>query len=211
LVLRRTDVVNEDGNLFWGKNPRKLQLWHDGPSGRELYESHAYDRLVVDRRVLLDAGPDGDYPLTPEAIRLIRLWIGKRYNRDAFPDAFETRLRGAGSKIRRLLTSSGDLLSGIYLQLDSWDELPKEIPYRIGIRATMKVSRYEDAPSRRRSSALLDQIAACMAQREGIEVLDHRLESEVELTIDDLSYVRRWDFDELSIRTNPPGDLVVIA
>jgi hypothetical protein len=128
-------------------------------------------------------------------------WISKRYFREAFPNAFEERLRKGESleKIREVLKRHGEDLTGIYL-LVSNEELPEAEAYEITVKATMGVDAFEVADKRTKCQEAIGAIAGLMRACSGIEVFETEVVPESSVTLDDLHFLKRWDCDDLSLR-----------
>lgn len=200
---------SKDGNLHWGDNPRVFQFY-DPQSGDDqiLFETQIHDRARVHRRYLADSSPDLARTLDPENIKRLCRWISQRYVRAAFPDEFNRRIKQTLDKLEdKKLKKKGDVLSGIYMLLDSDDELTKGEKYGIIVWATMKSGDYEDSEKRRTAQELVDAIEAALSGCDGIEIKDVHLKSEQQVTLDDLRLLKRWDYDSLSLRRESVEEL----
>jgi hypothetical protein len=62
--------------------------------------------------------------------RLIAEWLAKRYIRAASPTAFDLRWRAKRKDWQQLLKKQSDWLQGVYLRLNTLDELPDGSPYK---------------------------------------------------------------------------------
>lgn len=77
------------------------------------------------------------------------------------------------------------------------------------MRATMLPQHHEDWDKLDKSQKALDAVAALVESADGIQLTDHHLLSEQEVSLDDLRYLRRWDYDSLTLRSNsidPPDE-----
>ncbi len=210
-VIRARIISEEkvDGNLLFGKNPRKYQF--TGRLGEELNcELSIHEILRLPRGCLRDFDPDGDRQLDAEIRRGICDWIAKRYTRVAFPDAFNERVRPIVSQLRREFKKRGDLLSAIYLVAID-DELDAGNPYEIIVWATMVDEKYEIEEHRTAAQGLVDKIEEAFDSCDGIEVAEAELQSEADVSLSDLRKLKRWDFDDLTLRGEghsalPPSD-----
>lgn len=205
-VLRASPRENDDGTLRHGKNPRRLVI--DVNMGRKLkvFETSVHDRVLLDRRVLLDHRPDASRTIVRETVSLIARWIVKRYYRAAFPDAFNERLRPAHRRFQNILSKGGSKISGIYLKLDEEELAPGQI-YNVFAVATLPVEHYQHASTRGAAQECFDALAAAMNDCEGVAVEDHHLVSEPDFSLDELKRLKRWDWDDLSIREYPAGEM----
>jgi len=197
LLARPTE---EDGNYTHGKNPRRLHLSLSYKDDQTTVEISAVEIYRVDRANLAKAAPASDCYLGAENIRTLATWLGKRYYREAFPDAFNERVRQVQSKLPKATRSSGSLLSGIYIDLDTAEELAEESSYEIQLFATMTVPDYADPVRRSEAQAVFDRILSLFDDARGVDVVNDALLAEDLVSLDDLRRLRRWDWDYLTLR-----------
>ncbi|OGS28284.1 MAG: hypothetical protein A3J70_12840 [Elusimicrobia bacterium RIFCSPHIGHO2_02_FULL_61_10] len=207
LLARAKPLADQDGQLTLGKNPRRLQFRLSQGGDEKLYEAGIHDRFLAPRELLTTAPPDGDRTLDQRTAEVIFSWISKRYFRAAFPDAFESRIHPKKSWIRDQLRKGGEHISAIFIFLTPDKELAAGEPYQLLIKATMRVADYEDKKKRPIAQSAIDKIAAKLAECAGIEVKEWELVSEQDVTLDDLHYLKRWDYDALSIQGDPPDSV----
>src|SRR5690349_20762661 len=86
-VLARP-VATANPSFVSGKNPRVLHIQLADGSFLEIDLRH---RRSVAKERLLEAQPSS-LTLKTAGVRLLSKWLGKRYSRPAFPDAFNRRL-----------------------------------------------------------------------------------------------------------------------
>lgn len=68
----------------------------------------------------------------------------------------------------------------------------------------MLVGDFADLVKRVAAQAAFDKAVGLLDSCDGIEVVDSTLESEEDMTLDDLRHVRRWDnFDDVSLPGRP--------
>lgn len=194
-----------DGNLAFGKNPRRYQF----KIKERLYEIFIHSRKSIGREKLLSSCPDVGRKIEPDEVKKICLWVAKRYVRAAFPDSFNERLRPINKGLRTLLGEEGSRLTGIYITVDE-NELPPEQTYEIDIWATMKVQDYNDPQILMEGQSCFDQFIAQLGACDGIEINDDRLVPESRISLDELRLLKRWDYDELSLKENDWDTVVPI-
>ena len=194
------------GFYEWGKNPRIL----DFTQPTETWRFRISRRHFVLRQSLCNASP-ADIELDRDQVRSLANWVARRYIRAAFPDEFNKRVRGVLGSVRKQLKNQGDHLTAIFLQVTD-EELDKSAPYEISICGTMRHEDYEDRNRRNAAQALLNAMEAAFEKLgDGITVELCELKSEAEVTLDDRRMLKRWDFDDLTIRGDgidelPPRD-----
>jgi len=202
-VLPETD---KNGNYLWGKNPRTYQLEAGSPDNREIWQFSIHDRVRIPRRFLLGHGPDATRSLDQENVRRLALWLARRYYRAALPDAFVERTRVAVDRLRDQFKKKGDVLTAIYILVVD-EELHDETPYEIVIWASMRAEDYENPNAQAEAQSLLDKVEAVLQELDGVDVKESELKSEAQISLDDLRGLKRWDFDDLTIRGQPTSKL----
>lgn len=197
-LLRGQVIPVLEGNFAHAKNPRTMDIeWRDGTANTRL-RFQIVDRIVVPRESVLGSPPP--MKALPDLLtKQIARWVGKRYWRQAFPDAFNERVRPVQSALRTSLRKAGVWVSGIYVAVET-SELPSNIPYSVDLVATMRREDFEIATKRDAVQGAIDQFAAILDSADGIEMNETTLVSEAQISLDDLRILMRWDYDDLSVR-----------
>lgn len=191
-----------NGNYTWGKNPRRLQVAVEASPQAAALDIYIHERIQISRQRLFLFAPDVERSLTNEVRRLVARWLAKRYWRQAFPDTFNARLAPVADKLRDALKKEGGvLIAALYLVLNTEEELDAEIPYRVGLRAVMNVDDFENQKSRDKGEQALRKVVERLGEVEYVEVVDWNLVPASEMSLDDLNYYRRWDYDDLTARS----------
>ena len=199
-------VSEKDGRYFWGKNPRHYQVERKLAGDRSIWQFSIQDRVWLPRQRLLDSEPDAALALPSDDMRRVALWLARRYRRPAFPDTFVERTREATAKIRKPLKSQGDLLTAVFL-FGVDEELPSETPYEIIMYGSMRAEDWSDPNARACAQTLLDEIEGAFGESHGVDVRECLLRSEADISLDDIRLLKRWNFDDLTIRGQEPSDL----
>lgn len=199
-------IVQErlDGNCTHGKNPRELhvELLFGGELKAVAFSIHR--RQAVPREAILDAESPADR-LDGQIRRVMARWAGKRYWREALPDTFNDRLSHLAADLRKLMRGQGGIdLTGLYVVLDSDEELPSGVDYNIDLIGTMREEAHKDVARRDVAQEALDRFSALVNQTDGVEVGETMLLSEGAVSLHDLRVLRRWDYDDLSMRQPDP-------
>lgn len=195
IKAREIDPQEIDGNLTRGKNPRVLHLKR--PAGASL-ELRVQERFLVSRERLAGASPDESVTIDQASKGVLSRWLANRYRRPAFPDAFANRLTATEERISDKLRRKAKDVSGIYLLLDPPGEAEEGQDYRVVIRMVMPVAEYDDPDRRTTALEALSYMHQQMDECNGISVLDSQLQSEAEITLDDVLRLRRWDTHDMS-------------
>lgn len=206
-IIRAVRRKKLDGNLVFAKSARKLQFELSSQDGIEPYELSIHERWSVDRRILEDADPDQDISLSEGQKKQLSGWLAKRYRRDAFPDAFVNRLKEQphSENLRNLFKDWGQWISGVYLVLDTDEDLPPEQPYVAVAWATVLLEDYEDEKTLERlNDEFQPLLEKALGAFTGIEVRDAMVVSEADFSLADIRRTRRMDLDDLSYRDDGP-------
>lgn len=204
LAARPLPPDQKDGTLFRGRNSRKIQFWIEGGGFRQLYEISAHDRFRMPRAPLESQQPDQSIKLDARSIDTLAAWFAKRYNRSSFPTTFNSRIPDKiWKKIKKELKRNGDDVL-IFMGLNSMDELPPDDPYQVFLRVVVPRDALENDLRQQKALSVVTALGKCLSQCDGIEVIDSKLESEAEFSLEDYLYnTIEWDtFDYLSVPTD---------
>jgi hypothetical protein len=209
VTLARELGEDVNGLFTHSKNPRLL---HFNVNKRGLATSHkAYsrERFTVPKPLLADVLPDPDRTISDSELVDIVSWILARYERTAFPDEFNRRTKSAvDGKMKRALKGMPKLRS-LYVSLSDPKELPKNESYVVTLLGVVRVEDYSDVDVRAAIEKGMMRIAAALRACEGIFVDEVTVGPENEVTLDDIRYLARWNFDYISLKESeahvPPG------
>lgn len=207
LVIGRP-VERADPVKMFGRNPRVLDLLGLAGEDRVPLRFNVHEKARVSRLALSDHAPCASHAIDEEDVDTITEWLAKRYTRAAFPDGFNERLIPAHKKIDKLLKKSGELITGIFLALSSWEELSEHDDYKVILRATARVQDLSHPDVEEDLASVVDAVAKTMGGCTGVAVIDAKLVSESSFTLDDMRMMQRWDFDFRSRSGQPGGEIV---
>ena len=188
-----------NGALTHGRNPRRFHFLVGIDENPKAVEARANDRFVIGRAQLASHEPDPSRKCSWQTRDEIVQWLIKRYHRAAFPDAFNDRIRKASKPIAKVLKAYGQDLREIFIAMDSWDELPGGKPYRLKLVATMTSEEFGDPGKRLHAQQALDAMEERLQGCSDIEIDETLLASEGDVSLDDIRYMERFDFDYLSV------------
>lgn len=116
-----------DGNFFWAKNPRTLHLDAQHRGVDVVVELIATAKRPVSKNLLAAFIPDATHSFSGKSLSVLRSWLGVRYNRAAFPDAFVNRLSKLKTDkgLAKLIEPVGNLLSAVYFDVDGGKEIDR--------------------------------------------------------------------------------------
>ena len=195
-----------DGNLTYGKNPRRLQIPFKADECEIWLQCDAANRYFVTREILEEISPDDDLITTDDGLKVLVRWLANRYSRTAFPDEFNNRLASVLSRCEHRLRKGAIDLVGVYLMLNKWAELDATEPYKIILFGVMERNSYQNKNNLFQAQDLIEAVAKLMKNCDGLEVVESRVVSEEDFSLYDLRRFRNWNLDAASLRASdsPP-------
>jgi len=128
------DTGQETNDLAQGRNPR---LYRTGNPETGLRVWDIRERFTISKFSFLSVLGEAvsDARLIDTELRDIRRWIGRRYTRPAFPDAFNARISSADREIAKVVKSKefGSVRGVYYLVTENDEELPAGRDYNLKI------------------------------------------------------------------------------
>lgn len=150
------------------------------------------------RIILQDITPSKEYAAEKKVIDSLVNWVIKRYNRAAFPDAFNERLKKSKKPIKEILKENVDNVHGIFIQLNPEAELDNDENYEITLRLVFP-SHVVTNDERKKLRDVLEKIVDILLQNKGILVKDdYRAVSIDDISYGEISDLYNWDYDYLS-------------
>lgn len=192
-----------EGDLLYGKNPRRLCLELESGQFAIVDIRH---RQTVEKVSVADIVPLPT-PVVATHRRILAKWLGKRYTRPAFPDAFNGRLETQKKKLAQLSKrEDGKLVTGIYMMLNIENELSSSESYEVTIWFACRTEVADDL--KERVEAYATDFVAAMRACQGIEIIEHEVRAEFDISLEDLRSMKRFDFDFRSDAPKPGGETV---
>lgn len=203
-----------DGNSTHAKVPRRLHIAFSGDVPC-LAEFEATAKVSVPKERLAGFKPRGETYLSPENAGIFQVWLASRYRRSAFPDEFERRLKDEklAEKIAKVLKPHGELISGIFLDVDDGREVSRDGPedtYTLDIYLLHPVEPDFGAAEAAASSAA-EAIRKAFNERlfkptrtwRHIELRACEVVAESVLTYQQFKQLKRWRLEHLSLAGDP--------
>lgn len=194
-----------NGNLTAGKNPRELHLPFASYGTEHWHRIHSNGHVLLPRHVLAGVDPDLFLVVPEPSVRVLQRWIINRVVRTAFPDAFNHRTRKPRGKLEDRLKKAGTHLLGLYVNLNSWDELGDDEVYEVDFLGLVAEGLAEG--ERQALVKAFGEIAAAYENSDGVSVVDYRVQDEEEASMSLLRTHRLFPLDYLSLRDSPGGEL----
>jgi hypothetical protein len=215
LRVRVATNTKPDKQQSGGRNPRTLQIAIEHDGAPAVLSCRVHDRWTVPRVLLVQEAPR--LCLADKERRLIAEWLAKRYIRAAFPTAFDLRWRAKLKDWQQLLKKHSDWLQGVYLRLNTLDELPHDSPYKCHLILAVPHGKRGGAGWPQKRDQLEREIQAFWDQfKPGIDCAGVEPQGTDEITLADLELYQRFDADWVSFEddtstTPPAADMVVMT
>ncbi|KJV24956.1 hypothetical protein VI06_20565 [Aquitalea magnusonii] len=208
-----------DGNSTHAKVPRRLHIAFEGEAPC-LAEFEAVGKTRVPKEKLADFTPRRETYLSPESAATFQFWLASRYRRSAFPDEFERRLKKEtlAEKISKALKPHGDLISGIFFDVDDGVEVYRDGPddtYTLDIYLLHPVEPDFDKAATAAQTAA-DVITQAFTERllkptntwQHIELRTCEVVAESVLTYQQFKQLKRWRLEHLSLAADQPQPIL---
>ena len=180
-----------------GRNPRFLQIAFQAGAEATVLACSVHDRWTIPRDILRCDAPQGQ--LADKERRLVAEWLAKRYIRAAFPTAFDRRWHTKRRNWQKLLQGHSEWLQGVYLRLNTLDELPEDTPYTCDLILAVPSDKRGDEGWPAQVDYLDREVKAFWDQfRPEIECAGVDLLGTDEITLADLEAYQRFDSDWVS-------------
>ena len=214
-VLLGRLLAVKDGNYAHAKSARKLHVEFAGTSA-SWGEFEATAKVTLDKWLLNEFKPRTDATLSPEDQATFQMWLASRYRRSAFPDEFERRLTRETKlhdKIAKAVKPHGDLISGIFFDVDGGVEVARVGPddtYTLDITILHRSEpdfsaavNAANAAAKAIEKAFEDNLFAPTRTWRHIELRSCEPLSESVLTYQVFKQLKRWRLDHISLAADP--------
>lgn len=202
------------GNVTNAKNVRELQIKYDSQSDK-IVELKAANRICVDKQKLTGCNPRDDLNLALNNKRILQKWLAARYDRSAFPNEFEHRLKKhkTHDAIAKILKPSGEFIRGVYFDLGNQADTDIEScddVYELEIYL-LHVTEPDTLVAEDAAKEIKLKISACFSknycnsqgQWTSIELIDCHVISDEAMTVRQSLSLRQWRMDHMSLREDP--------
>ena len=203
-----------DGNYFWAKAPRTLHVDVLKNDAAAVVELVATAKCFIPKQVLAAFAPDAAYSFPGKSLSALRLWLGVRYNRAAFPDPFVDCLSRfkVDKQLAKIIEPVGNLLSAVYFDVDSSKEIDHSdgSPYDLKIvlayppgddpeQTADKVEKLEAAIEDLFAKKHFDQATGKWS---GIALKGCMSISEDDLTVSKARLLTQWRLEYMTLKTD---------
>jgi hypothetical protein len=193
-----------DGNHQCGRNPRELHWGCEIDGCQVNLRCNVHDRWVVPRELLTREGPRPGIDGKP--LRIIVEWLAKRYFRAAFPTEFNERWRKKSKDWETLLKKNSGWIQGIYLHLNTLDELTSGQTYRCELIVAVPADKRKGPKWAAEKNRLVDEVEDFWSQfGPGIVCDEVDVLGTDEVTLDRIEHqYQRFDADWVSFADDSP-------
>jgi hypothetical protein len=213
-------IEKADGNFTHAKTPRVLHIEFATAEGGRFVELAATRKVRISKTDFADHEPRPEFNLGPAQQSILQRWLGARYRRSAFPDAFEKRLdkSGADRRLSKMLKPVGEHIRGIFFDVDDGNEVQREEPDDTYALAIVLV--YTSQPHGHESEALAlkvkEQIESLFEELffnennswKNIELVECIVMSDEALTYAQSLMLKQWRLEHLSLREEPQESMM---
>lgn len=193
LIAKRIESMKKDFQN--GRNERKLHFPIDVDGEDHYFEVNAASIFQFERKLLLDLTKLANYDIQEHAALSLKSWLAERFRRDVWPDAFNNSTKSAKGRLKSYYKRRNDFVSGVYLNLDTWEEKEPGEKYRI-----MAIIAVEDGKLRPLRAALRETEKS-LANAD-TQALDNFLKSELKNALGDT-------VDWVDDPTSPPLNVAI--
>lgn len=198
-------IEKEDGNFTFAKNPRRLHMSiSHTDSSEQPVEILARRIHRFPRQEIAGIPASEDHYLSERNCKILVRWLASRYDRPAFPDAFNNRLRQVKTKLRKKAVRISKAVTGLYIEINPEQELEKGEQYYVNLLALVSVD-FDGNMVEIESD--LEAYAQFMNDT-GLET-NFKILKENEVSVFDIRRFSRLDWDYISLRDDPPHDLPI--
>jgi len=225
IIIGRS-IENPDGNFSYGKNPRKLHLECTAGTQKYTVELVATSKMVVPKEGkegdagLFNYTPREDIRLSGAELVVLQQWLAARYRRSAFPDEFDRRLAATGvrDQLVRILKRYGTHIRAIYFDVDEGEDIVHngpDDPYKLTISLLYSTEVAPDEAERAAIEASKSTRSAFKSKCSGdgihwkwIELIDCEVLADTAMTVAQASFLKKWQTDYISFRSDPPQEML---
>jgi len=218
-VIIGSFVSSISGNLTNAKNVRTLQIQYQSAAGNRIVELRSAKRTKIAKERLQEFAPHEDFFMDALSKRTLQKWLSARYDRAAFPNDFEARLKSAktAEAIAEILKPSNDSIRAIYFDLGKHsdvDHLPSDEPYELEIYL-LHVTEPDAREALEVANNVRHKLIGCFKKKHcsadgrwrGIELVECIVVSDEAMTVRQSLTLRQWRLDHMSLRENTNGPM----
>jgi len=214
VIGRRIEKLGADAH---GKTARRLHIPFLQGDTEIPVELEITTKTCLPKQAVLAGKAKGDIALSPEGLVTLRHWLAARYQRAAFADAFEQRLKAKpgklSEKIAKAMEDAGEHVLAVFFDVDGGDEKERNGPDDIyELRIVLLYDSTKDEPAaykaaQKAADAIESAFEAALRQDakwRDIKLLSCDAVSDSAMTVADSRMLKRWRLDHMSLKKEPP-------
>jgi hypothetical protein len=213
--LISASVIKRLGQDSNAKTARRLHIQYATDAEPACYQLSANQKFFVPKAKLFELTPAPNSRLYAEGRRILQRWLAARYDRSAFPENFESRLRQRPTATGKSLVESialalddaGQHVRALLFDVDRGEECERtemSDSYRLGI-VVLYVGNPEDDIACEKAQEVVAKLEKLFDGIHGI-VLDYcDAVSDAVLSVQEATQLKEWRLEYLSFRTQPIG------
>lgn len=197
------------------KTARRLHIQYETNAGAICFELRAAEKLLITKAKLLALSPASDVQLLPEGRRILQRWLAARYDRAAFPENFESRLRQASKASKKTLVDliavalddAGEHVRALLFDLDNGEEHERiDITdlYQLGV-VVLYVENSKDDTAFDKAREVAAAIEKILEGVDGIVLSYCDAMSDSAMSVQQATQLKEWRLEHLSFRDQPAG------
>lgn len=219
-------VSRTEGNFTHAKNVRCLHLPFTAGARQCSIELEPQNRRPVFKATdaalaMADFHPSDEFKLSPTGRRTLQRWLAARYDRSAFPDEFDRRLKvetGVAERLSKAFDKTGDYIPAVFFDVDAGREIDRDgpdDPYELVVTVLYSTDSdpQEAEIAAEAAKARIEQVfrTRCRTKNESgveqwrwIELQAVEVMSDQSLTYAQSIQLMTWRADHISLRAEPP-------
>jgi len=213
-------IAKADGNFTYAKNSRQLHLELEAQTAMWGTFS-ALGKRSVPKSALAPYQPREDIRLSIDNKKTFKMWLGSRYHRSEFPNAFEDRLRATKlhNKINSAIQKHATEIVGIFFDVDDGEEIERDgedDAYVLNIVLLHSTTPSFDAAKKSAEEAATEikegfesKLLEPTQMWKQIELASCDVISEGALTYDYYKSLKKWRYEHIS-RANQPEQTIAM-
>jgi hypothetical protein len=196
--LLHAEIRNGAAPKRAGKSFREIELQLDNAEeAKHLYVA-ARPKLEICRHKLFEVGVKHEWQPTKDILPWFSRWLGEKYSRPAFPNAFDSKLGKGKDQIANAVKNLQSC-RGLYIGLSSWAELSEEENYQVSIVLLLDHTAC-DEDGDKAESAYTKIFKVFEDAGHVVNEETSAVKRDDEVTISEFYALRKWSLDYISIR-----------
>jgi hypothetical protein len=216
VIGHRIPALGSDTNA---KTARRLHIaFHQGEVEIPV-ELMMTTKTARPKAAVLATRPKADIALDLEARVVLQHWLGARYNRAAFADEFERRLRDSklADKIAKAMKAAGEHVLAVFFDVDSGENVEREgLEDLYQLRITLLYDSTKNEPvayeAAHQAAGKIEQDFETAMKADGkwrgIKLQACEAQSDSAMTVAQSRMLKRWKLDHISFADDPPQPLL---